>query len=85
MRGFACLALDVGVGFETADFADVVLEARAVLAQIVPQPGEMRPVMCTEWSGMFSSQCRHALQVVGEIMGGAPTSIRILGGVGDRL
>lgn len=84
MWGFACLAFDMGLGIKTADFADVVLKARAVLAQVVPQPGEMRPVLCAEGPGMTSGQRCHTDQVVCEVMWIPPTSVWILGCMSDR-
>ena len=60
MRGFACLALDMGLGVNATDFADVMLKAGAVLAQVVPQPCKVRPILRIKLSGMTSGQCRHA-------------------------
>ena len=72
-------AFDVGVGA----VADVLLKARPVFAEVVPQAGEAGPVGGAERGGIGGGARTDLLQVLGQIV---PTraTVGVGGGVGEE-
>ena len=72
-------AFDVGVGA----FADVVLKARPIFAEVVPEPGQAGPVGAAEKGCLGGCAFCDLLQVVCQCVG-AGAAVGILGRVGKE-
>ncbi|WP_136256266.1 hypothetical protein [Metallibacterium scheffleri] len=62
------------VGFEAAGLADVVLETRTVLAEVVPAPGQPRPVGAVVLRKM-AGEPTDLRQMLGQIVRRAPCAV----------
>ena len=73
-RRLAGFAPDVRSGFEAAGLADVVLEAGAVLAEVVPAPSQPRPVGAVVLRKMVREPTDFR-QMLGQIVRRAPSAV----------
>ena len=84
MRSLARFALDVCIRFETAGLADVALKTWAVLAEVVPAAGLMRPLGTVAICEMGGERA-DGFQMFVQIMRRAPIAHAVFRGMGNRV